>query len=190
VTRRPCVVLECARPNHGHGYCLPHLSRVRRWGDPFAGQPPKFRPLRERLLEKTRITASGCVEWTGALTQGYGKVKVDRRTQLAHIVHWRLERGDVPEGLDLDHLCYNRACINLDHLEPVTRAENLRRALLRRHTAKIIAIRKQYAAGWTTRMLAREYDMRILSTWRLVTGRTFPEVVEEVEAAQARQVAS
>jgi hypothetical protein len=42
---------------------------------------------------------------------------------------YELHVGPIPEGLDLDHLCRVRACCNPDHLEPVTRSENLRRAV-------------------------------------------------------------
>jgi len=40
--------------------------------------------------------------------------------------------GPIPEGLDLDHLCRNKTCVNPAHLEPVTRAENVRRAHIAR----------------------------------------------------------
>ena len=44
-----------------------------------------------------------------------------------HRWHWISAHGEIPEGLELDHLCNNGWCINLDHLELVTHAENMRR---------------------------------------------------------------
>ena len=70
----------------------------------------------------------GCLLWTGATTNGYGVVSVDGRLQRAHRVAYEQANGPIPAGLHLDHLCRVRACINPDHLEPVTQAENNRRA--------------------------------------------------------------
>lgn len=47
--------------------------------------------------------------------------------RVAHRVVWEILVGPIPEGLDLDHLCRNRKCVNPDHLEPTTRQVNLRR---------------------------------------------------------------
>lgn len=58
-----------------------------------------------------------CWEWTGKAASGYG----------AHRRVYEWLRGPVPEGLELDHLCRNKLCVRPDHLEPVTRAENMRR---------------------------------------------------------------
>lgn len=67
-----------------------------------------------------------CWEWTGTLDKdGYGM----HSRGLAHRVAWMLLRGEIPEGLELDHLCRNRSCVNPDHLEPVTHQENLNRGL-------------------------------------------------------------
>ena len=46
---------------------------------------------------------------------------------VTHRLVYMIMRGDIPDGLDLDHLCRVRSCVNPDHLEPVSRYENLRR---------------------------------------------------------------
>lgn len=89
---------------------------------------PKPKDPQDRFFTKLR-EANGCWEWTAALSQGYGVFRLtDTRTNiLAHRWAWMFFRGPVPDGLDLDHLCRNRACVNPDHLEPVSRAVNLHR---------------------------------------------------------------
>lgn len=61
--------------------------------------------------------------------KGYGKVARSGRTHFVHRYVYEQVKGPIPDGLELDHLCRNRICCNPDHLEPVTHAENLRRAL-------------------------------------------------------------
>lgn len=75
--------------------------------------------------------ASSCWIWGACLNEdGYGHARWRGRTRLAHVVAWEIARGQVPAGLELDHLCRNRACVNPAHLEPVTHAENVRRGAL------------------------------------------------------------
>lgn len=71
---------------------------------------------------------SGCWLWTDLVTTaGYGRLWNGERVVAAH--RWAFERyaGPIPEGLQLDHLCRVRVCVNPDHLEVVTTAENTRR---------------------------------------------------------------
>lgn len=65
-----------------------------------------------------------CWEWIAAKTNGYGVVQHNGRLQRAHRVVYELLVGSIPEGLELDHLCKNRGCVNPLHMEPVTGIEN------------------------------------------------------------------
>lgn len=70
-----------------------------------------------------------CVNWAGAKqSSGYGQIRFEGRWYLAHRVFWTALRGEIPEGLTIDHLCRNRGCVRVEHMEPVTLAENSRRA--------------------------------------------------------------
>jgi hypothetical protein len=83
--------------------------------------------MRERLRKAVAIDDAGCWVWQRALTRtGYGHINA-RGDQLAHRVSYRAFTGPIPDGMQLDHLCRNRACINPAHLEPVDNRENVLR---------------------------------------------------------------
>lgn len=84
----------------------------------------------ERYGRHLRIHGKGgCWEWTGPRTiNGYARMSLSKtRHCVAHRVIYELFRGPIPDGLDLDHLCRVRHCVNPAHLEPVTRRENVMR---------------------------------------------------------------
>jgi hypothetical protein len=93
----------------------------------------RFKSVEQRFWEKViRGKDDECWEWRGAHdTAGYARFHVDmrRRREGAHRFAYELLIGPIPEGLELDHLCRNKGCINPYHLEPVTRSVNVRRAL-------------------------------------------------------------
>jgi len=68
---------------------------------------------------------TGCWLWDGALTgSGYGTITIDGRTIGAHRASFGAFRGEIPDGLQLDHICRVTSCVNPAHLEPVTNREN------------------------------------------------------------------
>ena len=76
------------------------------------------------------VPFSGCWVWTKSLnSNGYGMLSQGRgKPQLrAHRLAYEQAHGPIPDGLELDHLCRVRACINPEHLEAVTHQENIRR---------------------------------------------------------------
>jgi hypothetical protein len=84
-----------------------------------------------RVFENVEPTGF-CWLWTGGMNNcGYGQVTFRGRTHSAHRVVWELLIGPIAKGLQLDHLCHVRSCVNPDHLEPVTKSENMRRAGIR-----------------------------------------------------------
>ena len=80
-----------------------------------------------------RIDASGdCWLWTGYLDRGgYGRTQVFGKNQGVHRAVWEALVGEIPDGLQIDHLCRNASCCNPDHLEVVTGQENMSRGYIR-----------------------------------------------------------
>jgi hypothetical protein len=84
-----------------------------------------------KRVEAKILKVDGCWRFTGATSsQGYGHFQHDGRMLLAHRFFYEYHVGPIPVGLEIDHRCRFRNCVNPEHLEPVTHAENMRRSRL------------------------------------------------------------
>lgn len=98
----------------------------------IVNESPSHRASRERLFNRIEPTGF-CWLWKGKISDdGYAITTLYGKTEAAHRAVWKVLMGDIAKGLQLDHLCNVRHCVNPDHLEPVTKRENAARMVERR----------------------------------------------------------
>ena len=107
------------------GWCSTHYSRWHIYGDPLAEDRRSNKPEAEFLANTEPLAWSGCLVWTGPGNgSGYGLIHFGGRAVRAHRYAWERQHGPIPEGMQIDHQCWNRACVNIDHLRLATHQEN------------------------------------------------------------------
>lgn len=193
-----CSVDNCDRAVHCRGWCKRHYEIWRRHGDAnhqtraFHGRGRNGESVSDRLLRKSRLTESGCREWTGWRDDGgYGRVAVGRTMRPAHVVAWEQYTGrKVPDGMVVRHHCDNPPCIEPSHLIIGSQAQNVAdmfergrcdRTGEKNNSAKLTAaavqaIRAKHAVGQPVSSLSREYGISESQVKNIITRKQWKEV--------------
>lgn len=121
-----CVAEACVRDRVAKGMCNAHYLRAKR-GQPL--DPPVisvFGTPEESFGARVEpLVWSDCIVWVGAIsTEGYGLISIAGGSSYAHRYAWEREFGPIPEGMVIDHSCWERSCVNPEHLRLATPSQN------------------------------------------------------------------
>lgn len=123
--RAVCNIDDCEAISSAKGYCGKHYRRWKTRGDANAEVRVRYAAPAEALAGRSRREAE-CLVWTGHINEdGYGRLSVKGKLMLAHRYVWEQQHGPIPEGMEVDHTCWNRACIAPQHLRLATRQQNV-----------------------------------------------------------------
>lgn len=120
-----CTVSGCGKSHKSNGLCLMHYTRMIRHGDldrvsVIRGDDKK------RMINSVDIDDSGCWNWIKSINMGYGVTSLRGKREQAHRASWMVFVGEIPNGMQINHKCHNKMCINPDHLYVGTQKENMR----------------------------------------------------------------
>lgn len=189
-----CSLPYCDKPVFARGYCANHYYALRKHGDPEAIKLKQYHglTLAERFDRYAVKRETGCWDWESFKDpNGYGRLNVNGRPQLAHRISYQIHFGTIPSGMAVCHKCDNPSCTNPAHLFLGTQADNVadmhvkRRARKRgmkgteHHMAKMNedTVRAIRASDAPDSQLAREHDVsratihsiRNFRSWKHVT---------------------
>lgn len=140
-------------------------------------------PWYERYEERDMGFTSPCWIWGGEQHQnGYGRMRAPdnwKNRAWAHHLYYEQKYGAVPPGAELDHLCHVPMCVNPDHLEPVTHAENMRRrGDAKLNEESVEEIRRLYATGqYLQREIAAQFGISANHVSSITRAYRWKEVV-------------
>jgi hypothetical protein len=126
---RVCSIEGCGRMHLARGYCQNHYMQLRRAKSQLVAPVQRETP-QEYIKNRVELADHDCWEWRLSRYKGYGKTGVNGRGRQAHIVSYEAFVGPVPEGMQINHKCHNRACCNPEHLYAGTQKQNMKDMLL------------------------------------------------------------
>ena len=121
-----CSIEGCDGLRVKRGWCSMHYQRWRKHGDAnYDRAAHLIAAVPARFWAKVERRGTGCWHWLGSINDsGYGVLGVGRRIVRAHRLSWEIHCGSIPDGMQVDHICRNRECINPDHLRLASPKQN------------------------------------------------------------------
>ena len=128
-----CSIEDCDRAPAARGWCSKHYQRWTAHGDPLGGRR-RYSSFEESYQARTEWRGD-CLVWTGSVTgKGYGRFAFGGETRSVHRYAWEKANGPIPPGMQIDHICWNKLCSNVEHLRLASNSQN--KAYLRGATAR------------------------------------------------------
>lgn len=119
--KKTCSVTGCEKTVSALKMCKMHYTRQSRHGSPHIVRTFDHDEMFDSRVDKSE----SCWNWTGTINvHGYGSMRINGKTKLAHRISYEKSVGEIPNGMQIDHVCHRRSCVNPAHLRPVTQKQN------------------------------------------------------------------
>lgn len=141
---------------------------------------PRYSSLEEAFAART-VEVGDCIVWTGAKTVGgYGRMRGEGAASYAHCYAWSRQHGPIPLGMEVDHTCWNRACVNINHLRLASRAQNNANLNGPRKSNRSTGVRNVYPNG-------NGYRVAISHKGKQLSFGTYPTIEEASRVAEQKR---
>ena len=185
--KKICSINECFQKVRARELCSKHLSRLYRLGTTSC--EIIVRDDLARYEKYKFIDENGCHIWTRKLDNfGYGRTRYNGKMQRLHRIIWIINHGGIPEGLQINHKCNNRACYNIEHLYAGTQKENMAdkyRSGSTNHAKgekssasvltenEVLRIKRLLSEGMKTTQIAKEFGVARGTINHIKSGRSW-----------------
>ena len=124
-TIKTCSIEGCGRAGRiVRGWCEKHYKRWQVHGDPHKITRIRAKTPEESFKARTKWQGD-CLQWTGPTVRGgYAHIYSQGKAVYVHRFAWEKVYGHIPDGMDIDHICHNRICVNVEHLRLATKSQN------------------------------------------------------------------
>lgn len=178
-TRGDCKVDGCLAGYTARGYCQTHYWQARRSGELQKATRPTPEARFWAKVEKTDT----CWNWTAnVLDDGYGMFCYRSKNVLAHRHAYRMAHGEIPDWMHVDHTCFNRRCVRLDHLRLTTPKQNAENRSGAQRTS-----RSGVRGVWLKKSRNRWYASVAHHGKRIFVGE-FRELADAAEAVRLKRI--